>query len=208
MYFQRDYVLRMIEMIGELARRVRSILREADAYTEMEEVAQRACGLPLSMLETGEPDMLLSLLDEPQRFLAAELLLIDIEVKSRKQTSDTLLPLHAQALMLYASLAEPDYMLPAADRAARLLSMLQDQLPVASLLCAAGLLERCGRYAEAEDALFAALDAGDEDPSWLLSYYDRLEAVDDQALLDGRFSRAEIAEGRAALNGRLSRPDE
>lgn len=205
MYFQRDYVLRMIEMLGEMMRRIKAIAREADAYGELEEVAQKACGLPMSMLETGAPDMLRELMDEPQRFLAAELLLIDVEVKARTRTDEALLPLRTQALALYSSLKEPDYLFPATSRVSGLLAQALDQLPVEILLSTASALERGSQYATAEDALFAAADADASVHPFITAFYDRLTLLDDETLLEGGLSREEIEEGRTALNERLSR---
>lgn len=51
MYFQRDYVLRMIEMMGEFARRLLDMAREEDARIELDQVSRRACGMPLAMLK-------------------------------------------------------------------------------------------------------------------------------------------------------------
>lgn len=201
MYFQRDYVLRMIEMMGELVRRLCSIAQEADALRELDEICQKACGMPLAMLRTENPDTLADLFSEPQRFLAAELLEIDIEIGGRKQADEELLPRRQQALALYASLDDPDYMLAAADRSAEMLEKTLDQLPVQSLLGVAALCERSGRFASAEDALYAAAELWDGAKAEAEAFYDRLDALDDRALLAGGFSREEIAEGRDAIAG-------
>lgn len=199
MYFQKDYVLRMIEMTGELIRRICSIARDADAREELSEVCQRACGLPLSMLRTGDPKSLCDLLDEPQRFLAAELLLIDVEIDKRTQTEDQLLPTRVQALRLLASLREPDYLPPACDKASALLSLTQDALPGDLLLSLADLCERGGQFGAAEDAYFAALEVSPDAWYRLEHFYHRLSSLDDRQLQAGGFTRAEIEEGRAAL---------
>ena len=47
MYFQRDYILRMIEMLGEFMRKILDLARDADAQAELDEVSRKACGLPL-----------------------------------------------------------------------------------------------------------------------------------------------------------------
>lgn len=200
MYFQKDYVLRMIEMMGELVRKIGAMMREADAREELSEIAQKACGLPMEMLRSGDTETLAGLLEEPQRFLAAELVLISLEVDRRTVPEETLLPLYQQALALYSTLADPDYVLPAGERVATILSDHLDQLPVASLLRAARLLERAGKYASAEDALYAATEIDPENAISLRAFYDRLSALSDAALLAGGLSRAEIDEGRASLN--------
>ncbi len=200
MYFQKDYVLRMIEMMGELVRRICSIAREADARAELDEISQKACGMPMSLLATGDPGTLTDLLGEPQIYLAAELLLIEVEIASRKETEDMLLPLRIQALALFSSLKEPDYMIPASDHARRVMEDALDQLPLESLLGIVPLFERAGQYAAAEDALFAAYEMDPAVKPLIEAYYDRLDAQKDDALRAGGLSRDEIAEGRAALN--------
>ncbi len=200
MYYQKDYVLRMIEMMGELMRRIRAIAHEADARKELEEISQRACGMPMFMLKTGDPQTLANLMAEPQRYLAAQLLLIDAEVSSRKQTEDELLPLKLQILALFASLTEPDYLLPACDRAVQMMEANLDQLPVETLVGLAELMERGGQYAACEDALFAASEIMPELRQIISGFYDRLENVPDSALTLGGLSREEIEEGRRALS--------
>lgn len=200
MFFQKDYVLRMIEMMGELVRRICSIAREADAMAELDEISQRACGLPMTMLRNGEIEQLSDTLDEAQRFLAAELLAIAIEIEKRTHTEDDLLPLHEQATALYATLHEPDYMLPASDRVALLVDEHLHALSSKALLSAGSLLERADQFAKAEDALYAAMELDAAAKEAILSFYARLEVLDDATLAAGGLPRSEIAESRIALS--------
>lgn len=200
MYFQKDYVLRMIEMMGELIGRIFSMARQADAEAELSEISQRACGLPLKMLLEGDADTLSSLLDDPQRFLAAELIMIQIEILRRAQNDDSLLPYRQQALMLYASLHNPDYILPACDRARTIAEDNLGALSVEALMASASLFERGDIFTAAEDAWYAAAEQDACAKPQALAFYSRLEALPDDALLAGGFTRAEIEEGKQALN--------
>ncbi len=199
MYFQRDYVLRMIEMMGEMMRRLGDMLDELDARGELDDVARRALGMPMQMLRTATPDTLQGMLDEPQRYLAAQLLLIDIRISERTQTNDDLLPLYTQSLLLFASLTDADYAIAACDQTERILRDWLFALPAAALTATAALLERASRLSPAEDALFAALEQDPGTCDALLSFYTRLDALPDAELRTGGLTRAEIAEGRAAL---------
>jgi len=199
MYFQKDYVLRMIEMLGEMMRRIGALAEEADARAELNEISGRACGMPMAMLKTADPDALAELLGEAQRFLAAELLAIDLQVSRRKHTEDELLPTVQQALSLYASLFEPDYLLPACDRASRMMEGALDVLPADTLLSVALLEERGGQYAAAEDALFAAYAKAPRLRPEAEAFYGRLFRLSDAELKAGGFSREEIGEGLSAL---------
>lgn len=200
MYFQKDYILRMIEMIGELARRIKAKLSEADARQELTQVAQQACGMPLSLLRTSDPDSLAAMLSEPQRYLAAQLLVIAEEVDARTMAEDELLPLRIQTLSLLSTIHEPDYVGPACEQASRILRENLAQLPVESLVSAAALFERGGQYALAEDAYYAAMEASAGHESLLLAFYDRLLAMDEHLLLAGGLTHEEVQEGKAALN--------
>jgi hypothetical protein len=197
-YFQKDYVLRMIEMLGELVRRIGEMTREADARGEVNEIAERACGLPIGLLAATDAASLPEMLGEAQRYLAGQLLLIHLEIEARKAPEETLAPIRAQALAIFATLMEPDDLLPAADTAARLLPEVTDDLPLETLVAVAGLLERAGLYAPAEDAHFAALERGGATQP-AANFYERLAQLPDSALIQGGLPRAELAEGLAAL---------
>jgi hypothetical protein len=181
MYFQKDYVLRMIEMLGELVRRIGEMTREADARGEVNEIAVRACGLPIGLQLAADAASLPEMLGEAQRYLAGQLLLIHLEIEARKADEEDLVPIRAQALAVFATLTEPDYLLPAADTAARMLPDFADQLPLETLVAVADLLERGGVIQPATD------------------FYARLALLPDAALIQGGLPRAELAEGLEAL---------
>lgn len=198
MYFQKDYVLRMIEMMGDLVRRICSIAREADARAELDTVAQRACGLPMEMLREGEPHTLEALMDEPRRYFAAELLLIAVEVERRTHADEELIPFYTQALALYATLAD-DYAKPAADRAGRIVRENLPLLPADALKVSAGLFERTGQYALAEDAWFAAVELSPDDAPKAEAFLLRLAVLDAHRLRSGGLSPDEVTEALRAL---------
>ena len=72
--FQRDYILRMIEMMGDLMRRVKELMDELSQMRLLEEACRRRCGLPLSALETLTTESLTELLSPTPRLFASELL--------------------------------------------------------------------------------------------------------------------------------------
>ena len=199
MIFQRDYVLRMIEMMGEFVRKVCSLARDADALAELNEASRRGCGMPLDMLGAAEPDTLAALLEEPQRLFGAELLLLRARVESRTHTDDALLPLRSQAVRLLGTLTETDFMTRACELTCQILHDALDALDADSLLAAAGLCERAGRFDRAVDAWFALLERDGARAGEVARFYDRLEALPDAALAQGGLPRAELAEGRASL---------
>ena len=189
MYFQRDYILRMIEMIGEIARRILDEAREEDARAELDEISRKASGMPLKMLKTADVATLETLLSPEQRYLCAELLLIGAQVDARTQPDETINPARAQALSLLATLQKPDYLPRACDRAHAAIEEMLDFLTPAELTALAALFERGDRFAAAEDALWAA-----EDRTALAAFYRRMLAMDDAALRAGNLPREEILE--------------
>ena len=189
MYFQRDYILRMIEMIGEIAGRILDEAREEDARAELDEISRKTSGMPLKMLKTADVATLETLLSPEQRYLCAELLLIGAQVDARTQPDETINPARAQALSLLATLQTQDYLPRACDRAHAAMEEMLDFLTPAELTALAALFERGGRFAAAEDALWAA-----EDRKALAAFYRRMLAMDDAALCAGNLPREEILE--------------
>ena len=196
MYFQRDYILRMIDMIGETARKILDEAREEDARAALDEISRKASGMPLKMLKTADVSTLETLLSPEQRYLCAELLLIRAQVDARTQAGETVYPMRAQALSLLATLQNPDYLPRACDRAHAVMEETLDFLAPAELTALAALFERGGRYAAAEDALWAA-----EDKAVLAAFYRRLLAMDDAALCAGNLPREEILEAMREIGG-------
>lgn len=200
MYFQKDYILRMIEMVGKLFERILANHNDSQAMQELDEIAQKACGLQISMLRGISPEELQGPLAEAQRYFAAELLTIEMEVKKRTMTDDMLLPRRIQILSIYASLKEMDYLLRACDNAAHLTDGYLDQLPPPLLVDLSVLFERGGQYGHAEDMLYAAMAQAGQVKPQIATFYARLATLSDGALLAGGLPRAEIEEGQKALN--------
>lgn len=208
MYFQKDYILRMIEMLGKLAEEIRERHNETDALQKLDELALRTCGLQLSMLQNMSPEQLQDIMGDAQQYFAAELLFIELEVKKRTMTDDILLPRRIQILALYAALQEIDYLLPACEHAAQLTDGYLDVLPLDILMNLSTFFERGGQYDHAEDMLYAALAQSNEIMPQIESFYARLTLVDDRALLQGGLPRDEIEEGQQSLRACLQSLDE
>ncbi len=72
--FQHDYILRMIEMMGDLMRRVKELMDELSQMRLMDEACRRHCGLPMGALEALSAESLVELLAPTPRLFASELL--------------------------------------------------------------------------------------------------------------------------------------
>jgi hypothetical protein len=69
--------------------------------------------------------------------------------------------------------------------------------------------ERAGRFAKAEDALFALLESaanGDEAVAVGVAFYERVRLLSDELLAAGNLPRAEVEAGLAGLLARRTRP--
>lgn len=153
--FQRDYILRMIEMMGDLMRRVKELMDELSQMRLLEEACRRHCGLPLSALEALSEQSLLEMLSPTPRLLASEILYIRATAFSLQWEEERALKL--KCLQLLASLWEEG---PLCElRASRLQALKLEVLDLLSpedLMVCASFLRQGGAYADMEDALFEA----------------------------------------------------
>ena len=207
MYFQKDYILRMIEMFGKLFEDLVDRMERADALHEIDQMMLKACGLPVSMLLEVNPEDIRGFLSDLQRYFAAELLIIELAIQRRFKTEDELFPRLAQILEILATLEEADYVIPACDHVWRIVGECGEPLHADLLIAVAGLFERGGQYDHAEDMLYAAREQAmeqseekSEDSKLLIrSFYQRLLKMDDRALFEGGLPRDEVEEGMRGL---------
>lgn len=158
--FQHDYILRMIEMMGDLMRRVKELMDELSQMRLMDEACRRHCGLPMGALEALSAESLVELLAPTPRLFASELLYTRAEAFSlpAEQERDVRL----KSLRLLISLWEEG---PLCElRAGRVQALKQELLPLLTaddlMLCARFLFEG-GAYADMEDAVFEAAAAAE-----------------------------------------------
>ena len=102
--FQRDYILRMIEMMGDLARRVAELMEELEYLHRLDEESRLNCGMPLKALEQLSEASLMEMLGPEPRLYASEVLYLRaMEPHLYWQQKDNLL---LKSLRLLASLTE------------------------------------------------------------------------------------------------------
>lgn len=161
MDFERDYILRMIQMMGDFMRRVAELMDDMERARAMDSESQRLCGMPLTAAEALDTASLKELLAPVPRFMLAELLYVKAKATSRLPygEADALL---CKALRLLSSLADEPRLCDL--RAARLSELKQETLPLLDgddLLSCARFFAQAERYDEMEDALFQALSLMD-----------------------------------------------
>ncbi|HUZ03673.1 MAG TPA: DUF6483 family protein [Thermomicrobiaceae bacterium] len=216
----RDYILRLIEQLGEVVNAVLATagrlrdngeLNQADAVIDA--ALQRLFGLSLEATETLPSETLLALLrlnqpsstDEPlvairitgmARLIEAA---ADISVDAGDQ--DLADQQRIKALQLHlAVLTDEEPGFPAAANAVDpLLEQVADhELPVPTKEQLWQHFEHVGHYAKAEDWMFHLLDdeqAGGDVPDRAMFFYQRLLALGDEELERGNLPREEVLAG-------------
>ncbi len=160
--FQRDYILRMIEMMGNLARKVAQLMEELEYLHQLDDASRLHCGMPLRALETLSVDSLCQMLDEQPRWIASELLYLRaLERHVQWEARDEML---LKSLRLLASIRRESVLCEL--RAPRLSELKQRCLLLMTpedLFSCALFFSEAERYDEMEDALFQALEASPAD---------------------------------------------
>ena len=163
MDFERDYILRMIQMMGDFMRRIAEKLDDVERDAMLEGESRRLCGVPFSAGEALDTASLCELLPPVPRLWMSELLYAKAMASQSLAygQADALL---LKALRLLASLnGEPRLCDLRAQRLAQLKQATFTQLTAADLSACARFFAQAESYDAMEDALFQALDAADAD---------------------------------------------
>lgn len=165
--FQRDYILRMIEMMGDLARKVAQLMEELEYLHQLDDASRLHCGMPLKALEDLSHESLTEMMAPEPRLYASELLYLRAMERSVQwEYRDRLL---LKSLRLLASLTDESVLCEI--RAPRLKELKEAVLPLMTaqdLFQCARFFSEGDRYDEMEDALFQAVAAAGEDAAQML----------------------------------------
>lgn len=206
MFFQKDYILRMIEMMGDFMRRIGEMLDDMHRFRLLSDACREHCGIDLDAAGKLSVESLVELLAPQPRLMMAEILYI--------QAMQTSLPEETREELLY--------------RAARLLFSLREE----SLLCelrherlmecmgearalvtprdrmdAAAFLAEAERFDGAEDQVYQALAEAEAGAYPALLYegtalMESLLAVPQKRLQEGGLPLKEVLESIATLKKR------
>ena len=156
MSYQRDYILRLIQMMGDLMRRLTEKLENSERMAMLDDRSRELCGISLAVAEELDEQSLIEMLLPLPRLMMSELLYI------KAQTCE--LPigdaeaLQYKTLRLLASLyAEPQLCDLRADRLEMLKQALLEKLTAPELIDCARFFAQAERFDHMEDALFQAL---------------------------------------------------
>ena len=156
--FQRDYILRMIEMMGDFMRRVMELMDEQAQLRLLDEACHRHCGLPLAAVEALRAESLRQMLAPAPRLFASELLYGRATgfAMPDEDADERLL----KSLRLLASLKDEGPLCELrAERLKELKARLLPMLTAEDLMDCAAFFFEAEAYADMEDALFQAADA-------------------------------------------------
>ncbi len=157
MFFQKDYILRMIEMMGDLMRRIMELMDDLDRMKLLEDACHRHCGISLEAAQGLTVRSLAALLPPMPRLMMSEILYIRAEgfPLPLEEQED----LRYKSLCLLASLYSEGPLCEA--RAQRLLELkagLQGRLSPEVLMDCARFFFQAEAYGPMEDALFQAVE--------------------------------------------------
>jgi tetratricopeptide (TPR) repeat protein len=204
--------MRQIEIAGQMLARILGLAkggRGDEALGLFDQAYQPLLGVSARVVSTLSEEQLLSLLtsgsmpDLRRVATVLELLKVEADLHAEAGHRAAAVARYRRALALAGFLAARAEALPDAALAADLVERTATlELPVAQRLQLARVLEALGRYADAEDALFEAIDADPDDPDPVdtaIAFCQRLLALDPEALAAGGLPLEEVKATMAEL---------
>ncbi len=213
--YQRDYILRQVELAAQALARLLGLARDGhrdQAIGMFDQAYQPLVGVSGRVVATLSEEQLLTLLTsgsrpDPRRVtVATELLVAEADLLAEAGQAAEAATRYRRALGLAAYLASHTGSLPDPALAGRLAARAEDlDLAPRQRLYLCRLQEGLGRYADAEDSLFAVIDDDADGVATIdqgIAFYQRLLAREDDDLEAGGLPRDEV---RAALSELLRR---
>jgi tetratricopeptide (TPR) repeat protein len=204
--------MRQIEIAGQMLARILGLAkggRRDEALGLFDQAYQPLLGVSARVVSTLSEEQLLSLLtsgsmpDLRRVATVLELLKVEADLHAEAGHRAAAVARYRRALALAGFLAARSEALPDAALAADLVERTWVlDLPVAQRLQLARVLEALGRYADAEDALFEAIDADPDDPGPVdtaIAFCQRLLPLDPEALTAGGLPLEEVKATLAEL---------
>ena len=204
--------MRQIEIAGQMLARILGLAkggRRDEALGLFDQAYQPLLGVSARVVSTLSEEQLLGLLtsgsmpDLRRVATVLELLKVEADLHAEAGHRAAAVARYRRALALAGFLAARAEALPDAALAVDLVERVQGlQLSVAQRAQLARVLEALGRYADAEDALFEAIDADPDDPvpvEAAIAFCQRLLALDPAALAAGGLPLEEVKASLAEL---------
>ncbi|MDD3410929.1 MAG: DUF6483 family protein [Eubacteriales bacterium] len=201
MDFERDYILRLIHMMGDLMRRVGELMDDLQRMHLLDDACRRLCGMTVETARSLSVQSLCELLGPMPRFLLSELLYLRAtQTELSGEDRDELLE---KALRLLASLHEESRLCELrAERLTRLKAATAERWDAQALMDCARFFAQSERYDEMEDALFQALEREEppqDDRGEAIRLLRRAAKASPQALALCRMTAQELRESAHEL---------
>ncbi len=196
MYYQSDTVMRMIESLGQLLRRLLGLTEEQrleEAAHLLRDAMHRLTGVELSVARALPAERLFYLIGtgEPARTLAAaRVMCMQADLDDGLLCPEEGAALRQKALEVYLRLGPEG-----GGYVVEHVEVLRGRGIPADPHLLMQFYESVGSFARAEDALDAALTAGTLDEQDARAFYARLLALSDGTLVRGGLPRGEVLEG-------------
>ena len=195
MIVQKDYVLRMIEMMGEFFRRLGDMLDEKERLSALNAACREYCGMTLEAARGLDLASIGELLTPKAVFVLSEIFYLEARVRrvSDEEKAEMMLP----AARLLASLSEESEL--CALRAVRLKEMLSacaELLTSDDYIAAARFFSAGEHFDFAEDAVFLAAECARDVPYFVLqgrAVLAQMLTLPDSTLTAGGLPRGDVA---------------
>jgi hypothetical protein len=206
LFFQKDYVLRMIEMMGDFMRRIGELLDDLQRMRLLDDACREYCGIDLKASEKLSVESLVELLSPQPRLMMAEILYI--------RAMQTSLPDEDREQILYRCvrllLSLKDESLLCELRFMRLSNCMEETqalLTPSDRMEAAAFFLQAEQFGLGEDQVYEALEEAspEEAPSLLQKGEKLMECclqVPKKRLAAGGLPYQEVVESVAALRRR------
>jgi tetratricopeptide (TPR) repeat protein len=219
--YQRDYLMRQIELAAQALARILKLAAGGDreqALGLFDEAYQPLLGVSARVVSTLTEEQLVGLLtagatpDLRRVAKALEVLQVEADLYQASGRPAAAAARRRRSLALAGFLAARSETLLDAELATGLVEHAAGlELPAAARLQLARVLEALGRYADAEDAVFEAIDADPDDPDLVdagIAFYRRLLPLEPERLAAGGLPLEEVHASIAELLRRQPVPDE
>ncbi len=206
MFFQKDYVLRMIEMMGDFMRRIGELLDDLHRLRLLDDACRQHCGMDLNAARKLSVESLIDLLAPQPRLMMAEILYI--QAMRTTLTEEEREQLLYRAARLLLSLRGESLLCELRhERLSECLEKAQELLTARDKMDAAAFFVQADQFGKGEDQLYEALDAAA--PEECASYLDEGEALLNECLAvppkrleDGGLPYNEVLESMQTLQRR------
>lgn len=194
MAFQRDYVLRMIEMMGEFFRRLGELLDEKEQLRALNDACREQCGLSLDAALALSVETLEGLLPPHGLMMLSELSYLQAQLPSRDEEKRRALLLRTLRLLCALS-GEEALCLERSARLRELMDACGDALTEEDYLGCARFFMAGEHFEHGEDALFLGAEIARDLRVYSLrgvALLRRLLLLPDSTLIPGGLPREDV----------------